>query len=171
VRRRRTFEKAPPRTQRNLPKHWSSRLSSLDAQRSARAAHLKPNLDAKNSGRLRQIKHLSDGYQSISAAAIFAGVESRAAARRLAAVQPLCKALFSAIIYAPVEPSLVKPAGSEALALGLAKFWTLQDVSAQALLSESFRNAFAVSVYLAAAQLYGAVSGARFEAADLNVLY
>jgi hypothetical protein len=40
----------------------------------------------------------------------------------------------------------------------------LQNVSAQALLSESFRNALAVSVYLAAAQLYG--GDARFIVLD-----
>jgi hypothetical protein len=50
---------------------------------------------------------------------------------------------------------LVKPDGAEALSLSLSEFYTLKDVSAQALLSESFRNAFAVSVYLAAATLYG----------------
>ena len=100
--------------------------------------------------RIDKIKRFLDG-----AAAAFAGAESRAATRRLAAVTPICKSFFGGIVHAPVEPSLIKPSGSESLAIALAKFWSLQDVSAQALLSESFRNAFAVSVYLAAAQLYG----------------
>jgi hypothetical protein len=54
----------------------------------------------------------------------------------------------------PVVPALLKPPGSEELTIRLAEFWGLKDVSAQALLSESFRNGFAVSVYLAAASLY-----------------
>lgn len=100
--------------------------------------------------RIEKIKRFLD-----SAASTFAGAESRAANRRLAAVTPICKGFFGGIVHAPVEPSLKKPPGGEELAIALSKFWTLEDVSAQALLSESFRNAFAVSVYLAAAQLYG----------------
>jgi hypothetical protein len=84
----------------------------------------------------------------------FATAEANASARRLAAVKPLCQDLFVSIMYQPVRPTLVKPAGGEELSLSLAEFWSLQNVSAQALLSESFRNAFAVSVYLAAASLY-----------------
>ncbi|MGJ5180816.1 AAA family ATPase [Bradyrhizobium oligotrophicum] len=85
----------------------------------------------------------------------FARAESDISRRRLAAVEPLCQAFFKAIMYEPVKPSLAKADGAEALSIGLSQFFTLQDVSAQALLSESFRNAFAVSVYLAAATLYG----------------
>ena len=90
-----------------------------------------------------------------TASELFAAAEADASERRLAAVEPLCQTLFAAIMHQPVRPSLVKPAGAESLSLGLSQFFTLRDVSAQALLSESFRNAFAVSVYLAAATLYG----------------
>jgi predicted RNA polymerase sigma factor len=103
-------------------------------------------------GRITRVKSFLD-----QAAAAFATAESSASQRRLAAVEPLCQPLFAAIIHDPVQPALVKPAGGEGLALSLTRFWNLQDVSAQALLAESFRNAFAVSVYLAAAQLYGAM--------------
>jgi len=77
------------------------------------------------------------------------------AAERLRKVQPLCQSLFKDIMISPVVPALEKPEGSEALDIKLAEFWNLRNVSAQALLSESFRNGFAVSVYLAAASLYG----------------
>jgi hypothetical protein len=90
-----------------------------------------------------------------SASAIFAQAESGVAAARLARVEPLCQTLFNQIMFSPVTPVLRKNVGTEDLAIGLATFWTLRDVSAQALLSESYRNAFAVSVYLAAASLYG----------------
>ena len=56
-------------------------------------------------------------------------------------------------------PGLSKPEGREELAIRLQEFWGIKDVSAQALLSESYRNAFAVSVYLAAASLYGGRRG------------
>ncbi|MET4519781.1 AAA family ATPase [Bradyrhizobium sp. I1.7.5] len=85
----------------------------------------------------------------------FAKAESDLSKRRLAAVEPLCQRFFSSIMYEPVKPSLAKAEGAEALSIGLSQFFTLKNVSAQALLSESFRNAFAVSVYLAAATLYG----------------
>ena len=86
---------------------------------------------------------------------MFAQAESGMATTRLAKVEPLCQDLFHQIMFSPVTPILRKPSGTEDLTIGLATFWTLHDVSAQALLSESYRNAFAVSVYLAAASLYG----------------
>jgi hypothetical protein len=85
----------------------------------------------------------------------FATAEADLSKRRLAAVEPLCQKFFGSIMYEPVKPSLAKTDGAEALSIGLSEFFTLKNVSAQALLSESFRNAFAVSVYLAAATLYG----------------
>jgi len=72
------------------------------------------------------------------------------AAERLRKVQPLCQSLFKDIMISPVVPALEKPEGSEALDIKLAEFWNLRNVSAQALLSESFRNGFAVSVYVIA---------------------
>jgi hypothetical protein len=125
---------------RRLKESWS-------ALRSARRELA--NISAEQA-RVGRIKRFVDG-----AAASFATAESNASQRRLAAVQPVCRDIFSAIIHEPVEPALIKPTLTEGLALSLAKFWNLENVSAQALLAESLRNAFAVSVYLAAAQLYG----------------
>jgi recombinational DNA repair ATPase RecF len=90
-----------------------------------------------------------------TASATFATAESAMAAARLKKVEPLCQELFRAIMFSPVIPALQKPPGSEEIGIKLAEFWGLKDLSAQALLSESYRNAFAVSVYLAAASLYG----------------
>jgi recombinational DNA repair ATPase RecF len=50
---------------------------------------------------------------------------------------------------------VTKRANSEDLQIALADFHGLPNLSPQALLSESFRNAFAISLYLAAASLYG----------------
>jgi hypothetical protein len=136
-------------TARRLSESWALRRKAEQELESARS----------QPARLARVKRFLD-----KAADSFATAESSASERRLAAVLPLCRTFFAAIIYDPVEPALTKPPGSEALSLSLAKFWTLENVSAQALLSESFRNAFAVSVYLAAAKLYG--GDARFMVLD-----
>jgi len=95
-----------------------------------------------------------------SASDIFSHSETVASKRRLAAVEPLCRDFFKQIVFDPVVPAISKRAGSEDLVISLANFHELQGVSALSLLSESYRNAFAISVYLAAAALYG--QGARF---------
>lgn len=85
----------------------------------------------------------------------FSDAETNAATRRLAAVEPICQTLFSKIMHFGVVPAIAKPAGSEGLSISLASFHTLTNVSAPSLLSESYRNAFAISVYFAAASLFG----------------
>jgi len=164
------------------------RLDGIRAERQAIEQRLPPSL-VELTTRVEQAKRLNESWTSLrgsenelaqvkkshervdrvklfldKAAEAFAAAEATAAQRRLTAVQPLCRTLFAAIIHDPVEPALVKPVGAEELRLSLARFWSLQDVSAQALLSESFRNAFAVAVYLAAAKLYG--GQARFMILD-----
>ncbi|MCP3468421.1 AAA family ATPase [Bradyrhizobium sp. CCGUVB23] len=125
---------------RRLQKAWKD---VLDAQ--AGLAKVTSKLAAIN-----RIKGFLD-----KASDTFAAAEADLSKRRLAAVEPLCQKFFGSIMYEPVKPSLAKADGAEALSIGLSQFFTLRNVSAQALLSESFRNAFAVSVYLAAATLYG----------------
>lgn len=105
--------------------------------------------------RLREERVSSVKLFLTDAATTFADAESAMASERLKNVLPLCKEYFAAIMYSPVVPALKKPQGGEEVSIRLAEFWSEKDVSAQALLSESFRNAFAVSVYLAAASLYG----------------
>lgn len=110
------------------------------------------------SSELSRIERLRSFLTSVSG--IFSQAEADASARRLAAVEPLCREYFDNIIYEPVVPSISKRPGAEDLQISLADFYSLHGVSAQSLLSESYRNAFAISVYLAAAALYG--GGARF---------
>ncbi|TKV80149.1 hypothetical protein FDV58_18065 [Bradyrhizobium elkanii] len=105
--------------------------------------------------RIARVKDFLD-----AASSCFAGAESAASARRLAAIEPVTRTIFAAIMHTDVVPALRKRAGSEDLSISLAQFWTLPDISAQAVLSESYRNAFAISVYLAAASLYS--GGAKF---------
>lgn len=91
---------------------------------------------------------------------VFSAGESRAATRRMQAIEPICRDIFQAIMFEPVVPALTKRPGTEELSISLAQFWNLQNISAQAVLSESYRNAFSISVYLAAASLYS--GGAKF---------
>ena len=125
---------------RRLQRNWAA-LKTAEGEVAA---------EIKRSDRVAQIKTFLD-----RAASTFATAESTMSSARLARTEPLCQELFRAIMYSPVKPSLAKSKGGEDLSIGLAEFWGLKDLSAQALLSESFRNAFAISVYLAAASLYG----------------
>ncbi|MET4751187.1 AAA family ATPase [Bradyrhizobium sp. RT11b] len=120
-----------------------------------RAARREQSAITAELARIARVKSFLD-----TASSCFASAESAASARRLAAIEPVSRNIFAAIMYTDVVPALRKRAGSEDLSISLAQFWTLPDVSAQAVLSESYRNAFAISVYLAAASLYG--GGAKF---------
>jgi hypothetical protein len=125
---------------RRLQKGWSD----LEI---AEATLAKEDEWAKRTAELK--KFLDD------ACGLFSDAEANAGTRRLSTVEPLCREFFKAIMHEPVVPALAKRSGSEEFSISLANFFSLRDVSAQALLSESFRNAFAASVYLAAARLYG----------------
>lgn len=126
--------------------------TNLEDLRTATATHIAVSVEL---ARIERVKSFLD-----TANAAFATAESNAGARRLAAIEPATRDIFGAIMYSDVVPALKKRAGSEDLSILLSEFWTLSDVSAQAVLSESYRNAFAISVYLAAASLYG--GGAKF---------
>lgn len=89
------------------------------------------------------------------AAETFGAAETTISKERLAAVQPLFKTFFSKMSFFGVVPSVSKRTNSEDLDIRLLEFHGLANLSPQALLSESFRNAFAISLYLAAASLYG----------------
>lgn len=94
-------------------------------------------------------KFLSDASKA------FATAEASMSKARLVAVGPVFKEYFEKMSFHGVEPTVSKKASSEELRIELAQFHSLTNVSPQALLSESFRNAFAISLYLAAASLYG----------------
>ena len=108
------------------------------------------NVSASQETKIVRLKTFVDGANNA-----FAFAESAMATERLEKVLPVCRDLFKPIMGPSVVPALAKRPGTEELAISLSDFWSLQNVSAQALLSESFRNGFAVSVYLAAASLYG----------------
>ena len=126
--------------------------TNLQDLRTAIATHTAVSTELARIGRVKSFLDTAN--------ANFASAESNASARRLAAIEPATREIFGAIMFSDVVPALKKRAGSEDLSILLSEFWTLSDISAQAVLSESYRNAFAISVYLAAASLYG--GGAKF---------
>lgn len=85
----------------------------------------------------------------------FGVAEGAISKARLAAVEPVFKTNFSEMSFFGVTPEVVKRSNSEDLQIRLQEFHGLADLSPQALLSESYRNAFAIALYLAAASLYG----------------
>lgn len=85
----------------------------------------------------------------------FGAAEAAISKARLAAVEPVFKTNFAEMSFFGVTPEVVKRANSEDLQIRLQEFHGLANLSPQALLSESYRNAFAIALYLAAASLYG----------------
>ena len=131
-----------------LPPLFVTVTTAVDAarrlQNSWRAlatAQTESNNEAQRAACVERLKNLLDVISTL-----FAQAESALAASRLSQVEPLCQTMFADIMFSPVIPALRKPQGSEELSIRLSKFWGLNDVSAQALLSESYRNAVAVSV-------------------------
>jgi recombinational DNA repair ATPase RecF len=143
--------------QNELPPLFAEVTSAVETARRLQSswktletAETESNNEAQRATRVERLKALLEATSTF-----FAQGESTLAASRLSKVEPLCQTMFADIMFSPVVPALRKPQGSEELSIRLSKFWGLNDVSAQALLSESYRNAFAVSVYLAAASLFG----------------
>lgn len=83
----------------------------------------------------------------------FAAAESALANTRLADIQASCQTLFGNLMRGgpDVRPTLNRAQHTEQVDLMLADFFGLPDQSARALLSESYRNAVAASIFMAAA--------------------
>ena len=95
----------------------------------------------------------------------FANCESEMAASTLKSIEAEHKRLFKEIMRAGnVVPKLTKDDSKPDLHLHLEDFHGLSDLSAQALLSESYSNALAISLFLAAASQDN--SSARFVVLD-----
>ncbi|MGE8136320.1 AAA family ATPase [Novosphingobium subterraneum] len=83
----------------------------------------------------------------------FATAESALANARITDIQASCQELFGYLMRGgpDVRPTLNRAQNTEQVDLKLADFFGLQDQSARALLSESYRNAVAASIFMAAA--------------------
>ena len=86
-----------------------------------------------------------------AASSIFSHAESEYVIDKTASIETLYRGLYSKITNNPeITPKLIKAEGSEDLHLKLENFYGLGDVAATTLLSESYRNAFAIALYLCA---------------------
>ena len=83
----------------------------------------------------------------------FATAESALANARIADIQATCQQLFGELVRGGpnVQPTLNRAQNTEQVDLKLADFFGLANQSARALLSESYRNAVAASIFMAAA--------------------
>jgi len=85
------------------------------------------------------------------ASSLFSQAESEYVIDKTASIETLYRGLYSKITKNPeIIPKLIKAEGSEDLHLKLENFYGIGDVAATTLLSESYRNAFAISLYLCA---------------------
>ena len=90
-------------------------------------------------------------------ASVFADAEAALSRATLSAIEEPYKAMFSQIMnVGDVVPDLQRATDREDLKVQLSDFHGQSDLSAQALLSESYRNALAISVFLAAAAKHSA---------------
>ena len=83
----------------------------------------------------------------------FASAESALASARITDIQASCQELFRHLVRGgpDVRPTLNRAQNTEQVELKLADFFGLPNQSARALLSESYRNAVAASIFMAAA--------------------
>lgn len=88
----------------------------------------------------------------ITAAETYAEAEAELSKSKIAAIETEFKDMFAYVMgVKDIKPNLERDDSKEDLQVQLSEFHGLKDVSARALLSESYRNALAISVYLSAA--------------------
>jgi DNA repair exonuclease SbcCD ATPase subunit len=102
----------------------------------------------------RRLQVRQDWRLFISKAAdAFAGAEAALAAERIRDIETEYQQFFAGLVRGgpDVQPTLERSTTSEQVELLLADFHGLKGISARAVLSESYRNAVAASIFLAAA--------------------
>lgn len=94
-----------------------------------------------------------------TAAQTYATAETALSNTRIADIQTSCQDLFTRLVRGgpDVQPTLSRAQNNEQVELKLADFFGLHDQSARALLSESYRNAVAASIFLSAASRHSGV--------------
>lgn len=101
-------------------------------------------------GKIERIKRWKQFIEIASA--LFSKAESEYSQEKTKSIDAHYCGLYSKITNNPeIIPKLKKVEGAEDLHLRLENFYGIQDVAATTLLPESYRNAFAISLYLCAA--------------------
>ncbi|MDP2118529.1 MAG: AAA family ATPase [Hoeflea sp.] len=146
----RELEKILPQSSVEVTKKVEAARRMQESLRKLDAAQTDLDREKARAGRVSRLKTFLD-----RASDDFGVAEAAISKARLAAVEPVFKTNFAEMSFVGVTPEVVKRANSEDLQIRLQEFHGLADLSPQALLSESYRNAFAIALYLAAASLYG----------------
>ncbi|MBK7350194.1 MAG: AAA family ATPase [Gemmatimonadetes bacterium] len=152
-------------------------LAAIHAERTTLQASLPPSLVAvtRTLGQAKQFRDAMNDYERTlpalarkraklaklvrwrtfitTVAGQFATAESVLANARITDIQASCQELFRHLVRGgpDVRPMLNRAQNTEQVELKLANFFGLSNQSARALLSESYRNAVAASVFLSAA--------------------
>lgn len=146
----RELEKILPQSSVEVTKKVEAARRMQESLGKLDAAQTDLDREKARAGRMSRLKTFLD-----RASDDFGVAEAAISKARLAAVEPVFKTNFAEMSFFGVTPEVVKRANSEDLQIRLQEFHGLADLSPQALLSESYRNAFAIALYLAAASLYG----------------
>lgn len=152
-------------------------LAAVNAEIATLQASLPPSLVAvtRTLGQAKQFRDAMNGYERTlpalaakraklaklnrwktfitNVAGQFATTESALANARITDIQASCQELFGHLVRGgpDVRPTLNRAQNTEQVDLKLADFFGLPNQSARALLSESYRNAVAASIFMAAA--------------------
>jgi hypothetical protein len=121
----------------------------------------------QDEGRIRARIAIRERWRNFvtRATGVYADAEVALSTARIAAIDSEYKDMFRRIMnVADIVPELRRDAGREDLHVQLSDFHGQHALSARALLSESFRNALAISVFLAAAMRH--VGAPRFVVMD-----
>jgi len=146
----RELEKILPQSSVEVTKKVEAARRMQESLGKLDAAQTDLDREKARAGRVSRLKTFLDRVSDD-----FGVAEAAISKARLAAVEPVFKTNFAEMSFFGVTPEVVKRANSEDLQIRLQEFHGLADLSPQALLSESYRNAFAIALYLAAASLYG----------------
>lgn len=150
-----TLQARETELQAQLPPSLVALTQKLEAGNRFREAILGHRTASKEASDLRTHKKWRERWQKFigDAATIVGEAESRLATRRINAIETSYQDLFRDIVRGGVDmqPKLERAANSEDVDLKLDNFYGEVGISARAVLSESYRNAIAASIFFAAA--------------------
>lgn len=133
----------------------ASQVATAEAARSELERYLQAKVAAE---RVDLTRNSFTGWKRFidEAHRTFAAAEAEMSQRILAELRSEYQEVFAGVMgVGNIVPNLSRSSGNEQLAVELSKFHGETSVSARALLSESYRNALAISVFLSAAARHG----------------
>lgn len=150
-----TLQARETELQEQLPPSLVALTQQLEAGNRFRGAILGHRTASKEAGDLHTHKKWRERWQKFmtDAAKTVGDAESRLATQRINAIEANYQELFRDIVRGGVDmqPKLERAANSEDVDLKLENFYGETGISARAVLSESYRNAIAASIFFAAA--------------------